>query len=346
MINFSSENYDHVHPSIMQALLEANQGFATSYGKDDDTSTAIEFLRREFGEKIEVHFTFNGTGANNFALGCLAQRHQSIFCSDIAHFYVDESTAPEAFIGCRLYSVNSEQGKINVDSLSQQVKRIGDLHHPQPGVVTLTQPTEYGTVYSIAELQAIKTFCSMHNLLLHVDGARFFNAAVSLKVSLKELSTQIGIDALTLGGTKIGMMFGEAVIFFGVSKPNHFWFMHKRSMQLASKNRFIAIQFAKLFENSLWMEIANYTNQLAKYFENQVKLIAGVQIVYPVQSNVVFLTLPKWLYLNLQVYTSFYYWDEQKEYARLVFSFSNTKQEVIEFIELLVNRLEYSPLEG
>jgi len=335
MINFSSENYDHVHPRIMQAILEANQGFSPSYGKDSDTAKTIEFLQHEFGENIQVHFTFNGTGANNFALGCLAQKHQSIFCSDVAHCYVDESTAPEAFIGCRLYPVESEQGKISVDSLSKHVKRSGDLHHPQPGVVTLTQPTEHGTVYSITELQAIKSFCKTHNLLLHIDGARFFNAAVSLGISLRELSTEIGIDALTLGGTKIGMMFGEAVIFFKPDQSNPFWFMHKRSMQLASKNRFIAIQFAKLFENNLWMEIANHTNQLANYFEEQVKSIDGIKIVYPVQSNVVFLKLPEWLYLNLQNHVSFYYWDEQKEYARLVFSFSNTQQEVTEFVDLL-----------
>jgi threonine aldolase len=340
MINFSSENYDRVHPSIMQAITAANQGFAPSYGNDPDTEVATKLLKREFGEHIQVHFTFNGTGANNFALGCLAQRHQSIFCSDVAHCYVDESTAPEAFIACRLYAVKSENGKISVDSLSQQLKRNGDIHHPQPGVVTLTQPTEYGTVYSVAELQSIRAFCSAHNLLLHIDGARFFNAAVNLGVSLREISTEIGIDALTLGGTKIGMMFGEAVIFFNPAQSNPFGFMHKRSMQLASKNRFIAVQFAKLLENWLWMEIAGHSNQLAKYFEQQVKLIAQVTVAFPVQSNVVFLKMPKWLYSNLRPHTSFYYWDEQKEYVRLVFSFGNTQNEVIEFTEFLSNMVE------
>jgi threonine aldolase len=346
MINFSSENYDRVHPSIMQAITQANQGFAPSYGKDTDTKTAIKLLKREFGERIQVHFTFNGTGANNFALGCLAQRHQSIFCSDIAHCYVDESTAPEAVTGCRLYPVESENGKITVDSLSQRVKRTGDLHHPQPGVVTLTQPTEHGTVYSVTELQSIKAFCKVHNLLLHIDGARFFNAAANPGVSLRALSTEIGIDALTLGGTKIGMMFGEAVIFFEPAQCNPFGFMHKRSMQLASKNRFIAVQFTRLFEHGLWMKIADHTNQLAKYFEQQVKPIAQVKVVFPVQSNVVFLKLPKWLYQKLQPHTSFYYWDDQKEYARFVFSFGNTRQEVIEFINLLTKMARQPALAG
>lgn len=331
-MNFSSENFDGVHPSVMQALAEVNIGFAPSYGNDPYTLEAIKLFKKEFGDQIEVYFTFNGTGANNFGLSCLAEKHSAIFCSSVAHLYVDETTAPETFIGCRLYPVDCENGKITVKALQKQFKRAGDVHHPQGKIVTLTQPTEYGTVYNINELKAIKSFCVENKLLLHVDGARFFNAVTALNVSLKTLSTDVGIDILTLGGTKIGMMFGEAVIFFNHSISNTFRFTHKRSMQLASKNRFMAAQFKSILTNKLWQKLSTYTNQLAIFFEAEMQMVELVKIAYPVQTNTVFLNMPKWLYIKMQAHAHFYYWDEKKEEARLVFSFSNTKEEIKDFV--------------
>ncbi|HWD88239.1 MAG TPA: aminotransferase class I/II-fold pyridoxal phosphate-dependent enzyme [Mucilaginibacter sp.] len=334
-INFASENYAGVQQNILQALADANTGAAPSYGNDAYTAEAIATIKEHFGDDIEVYFTFNGTGANNFGLGAATARFNSIYCSDVAHLYVDESTAPESFTGCRLYVVKSQSGKIAPEDLKSSIKRAGDIHHPQPGIVSLTQPTEYGTVYTTDELQEIKAICDDNKLLLHVDGARFFNAAVFLNSSLKEMTRETGIDILTLGGTKAGMMFGEAVIFFNKDASGSRKYHLKRSMQLASKNRFIATQFKAMLQNDLWKKLAVYTNRLAKEFEKQVADIPGIKIAHPVETNAVFLHMSPELHAKMQQHAYFYYWNDAKEEVRLVFSFDNTTEEITEFIELL-----------
>jgi threonine aldolase len=334
-INFASENYAGVQQDIMQALADVNTGSAPSYGNDGYTAEGVAAIKSHFGDHIEVFFTFNGTGANNFGLGAAAARYNSIYCSDVAHLYVDESTAPESFTGCRLYAIKSEAGKISPADLKAAVKRAGDIHHPQPGVVSLTQPTEYGTVYTIAELQAIKAICNDNNLLLHVDGARFFNAAVYLDASLKEMTRETGIDILTLGGTKAGMMYGEAVIFFNKDSSGSRKYHLKRSMQLASKNRFIAAQFSAMLNNDLWKKLAIQTNMLAKEFERQISGISGIRIAQPVETNAVFLNMSPELHAKMQQHAYFYYWNDLKGEVRLVFSFDNTTEEITEFVQLL-----------
>jgi threonine aldolase len=334
-INFASENFAGVQRDMMQALTDANVSHVPSYGKDHFTADAIDLLKETLGNNIEVYFTFNGTGANNFGLGCVAEKYHAIYCSDVAHLYVDESTAPESFVGCRIYPVNSQNGKIKPDDLRIAIKRKGDIHHPQPRVVSITQPTEYGTVYTIEELKAIKAACIENDMLLHVDGARFFNAAVYLGCTLKQMSADAGIDILTLGGTKAGMMFGEAVIFFHQNANSSYKFNLKRSMQLASKNRFIAAQFQAMLKNELWRSLAAYTNALAKTFEKQIAHISTVKVGYPVETNAVFLNISKPLYQKMQPYANFYYWSEQKNEARLIFSFDNTEKEIADFAALL-----------
>ena len=334
-INFASENYAGVQQDIVQALADVNTGSAPSYGNDSYTAEGIAAIKNHFGDDIEVFFTFNGTGANNFGLGAAAARYNSIYCSDVAHLYVDESTAPETFTGCRLYAIRSESGKIAPDDLTAAIKRTGDIHHPQPGIVSLTQPTEYGTVYTIAELQTIKIICNDNNLLLHVDGARFFNAAVHLDASLKEMTRETGIDILTLGGTKAGMMYGEAVIFFSKDSSGSRKYHLKRSMQLASKNRFIAAQFTAMLHNDLWKKLATHTNALAKEFEKQVSNIDGITVAQPVETNAVFLNMSPELHAKMQQHAYFYYWNDLKEEVRLVFSFDNTTEEITAFVKLL-----------
>lgn len=333
MINFASENYAGTQSAMMQALAEANIGHVPSYGNDRFTSEAIRLLKESFGNDIEVYFTFNGTGANNFGLGCVTEKYNSIFCSDVAHLYVDESTAPESFIGCRIYPVKSESGKIAPDELKLSIKRAGDIHHPQPKVVSITQPTEYGTVYTLEELAILKGICMENNMLLHADGARFFNAAVHLNASFKQMTEHI--DILTLGGTKAGMMFGESVIFLRENLNRSYRFNLKRSMQLASKNRFIAAQFTAMLRNNLWFKLAGYTNGLARRFEKEVAGTPGIKIAHTVQTNAVFLNMPKDLYLKMQSYANFYYWNEQKNEARLIFSFDNTEEEIVRFASLM-----------
>jgi threonine aldolase len=339
-INFSSENYAGVQEQIMEALTDANPGNVPSYGNDQLTGDTVILFQQIFGKEIEVYFTFNGTGANNFGLSCIVEKHHAIFCSDVAHLYVDESTAPESFTGCRLYPVKSLSGKIIVSELQRQIKRIGDVHHPQPKVVSLTQPTEYGTVYTIAELKAIKAVCQANNMLLHVDGARFFNAAAHLEASLSQISGEAGVDVLTLGGTKIGMMFGEAVLFFNPAAGNAFKFNLKRSMQLASKNRFIAIQFKALLKQALWHSIASYTNTLARLFEDQIRQIPSLKIAHPVETNAVFVNMPEMLHQKMQEIASFYFWNEEKSEARFIFSFNNTPEEIKLFAQKLKDHLK------
>ncbi|MBS1511554.1 MAG: aminotransferase class I/II-fold pyridoxal phosphate-dependent enzyme [Bacteroidetes bacterium] len=332
-INFSSENFTGAHPAIMQAVIAANEGNAPSYGNDVYTATAIAQLKKHFGDAIEVYFTFNGTGANNMALAAVTQPHQAIFCSDVAHLYMNESTAPETFTSCRLYGVQSLNGKINADALQRKINQCKGIHFPQPGVVSITQPTECGTVYSLNEIAAIKKICAANNLLLHVDGARFFTAAACLDVSLKD--SAFHIDALTLGGTKNGMLFGEAVIFFNSHQQDNHLFTLKRSMQLASKNRFIAAQFTALLEDGLWYDIARRCHTLALHFQQQLQLITGIAALYPVDANAVFIALPQKIQLILQQCCHFYVWDESNDLCRFMFSFNNTMEEIDEVMECL-----------
>lgn len=335
LIHFASENFAGVHPEIMRALEEANRGHARSYGKDPFTADTVSLFNRHFGDDIEVYFSFNGTGANNFGLGCVTDRHQSVFCSDTAHLYVDESTAPETFVGCRLYPLRSESGKISADELRRAVRRVGDIHHPQPGTVSITQPTEYGTVYSPEELCSLRAVCDEYGLLLHMDGSRFFNAAVRLGSSLMQASRGSGIDILTLGGTKAGMMFGEAVIFFGSRLRSAYPFHLKRSMQLASKHRFLSVQFRAMLENDLWRDIAVRTNELAGKLEKAISTVPQLKIAHPVETNAVFVHMSPSLYEKLQRHARFYYWNELKNEARFMLSFDNTEEEINRFSTLL-----------
>jgi len=334
-LNFSSENFAGVHPTLMHALQKANIGHVPSYGGDRFTSDAIAMFKQSFGDDIDVYFAFNGTGANNFGIGSLTERYQAVYCSDVAHLYVDEGTAPESFTGCRLYPIRSEDGKIIPAELLNSLQRIGDIHHPQPGIVSITQPTEYGTVYTLDEMRVIKGICQDHGLLLHVDGARLFNAAVSLNVPLKTITQDVGVDVLTIGGTKIGMMFGEAVVFFNRGNAGVHKFHLKRSMQLASKNRFIAAQFSALFHDDFWRQLATRPNDLAKRFENEIAGISWLKIAYPVQTNAMFANMPKENYLKLQEHINFYYWNERRQEARFMFSFDNTDAEVTALVKLI-----------
>lgn len=332
-INFSSENYAGVQPDIMNALASANKSSFPSYGNDPYTQEAASVFKSLFGEEIEVFFAFNGTGANNFGIGSVVERYHSIFCTDVAHLFVDESTAPETFIGARIYPVRSVNGKMSIEDLRSRLNRINDVHHPQPKVVSITQPTEYGTVYSLQEIRDIKEVCTHYSMVLHVDGARYFNAAFHLGGSLKEISADI--DILTLGGTKIGMMFGEAVIFFNPGKTPSYKYHLKRSMQLASKNRFMAVQFMAVLKEDLWKKIAAHANSLALSFSQEIASIPSIEVLYPVESNAVFVTMPAAVYKKMQEVATFYLWNEERNEYRFMFSFDTRQSDVIGFIDRL-----------
>jgi threonine aldolase len=333
-MNFSSENYDKTHPRILKALINSNNGFVASYGNDEYTFKAIEEFKESFGTKdMEVFFCFNGTGANNFAISSVAERHSAVACSDVSHIYTAESTAPEAFTGCRLYPIKTLNGKIIIEDFLLKIRAKKDVHLPPISVLTITQPTEYGTVYDLKELKIIAKHCRENNILLHVDGARLFNALVALNCSLADFIKISGADVLTLGGTKSGLMFGEAVLFFKSKRFKNLHYNHKRSLQLASKNRFIAAQFTELLKDGLWRKIATHTNGLAKYFEQELIKTDNTKPAYPVETNMVFMKMKQKQFDKLNSSMNFYSWDYQQEEVRFAFSFSNTRKDVEGFFK-------------
>ncbi len=333
-ISFASENYAGVHPSVMQALINANHGYERSYGKDSYTEKATMRFKEHFGEQVEVLYTYNGTGANVFAASTMLNRFEAMMCADVAHVYEAESTAFEALTGCRLIPVPSENGKITPNSMLSYLKRQGDMQHPQIKAFTITQPTEFGTVYSLDELDNLSAFAREHNLLFHIDGARLFNAAVALDCDLKE-STR-GADVITVGGTKSGMMFGEAVVFIHPDVIPHKIFLLKRSMQIASKARFISCQFEAMLSDYLWKQIATRTNELAKKLQQAISSIPGVIITRPVETNAVFAIIPSTLLEATQNSVPFYVWNDATNESRFICSFDTSEND----IDFLINAMQ------
>src|SRR6202167_2780008 len=273
---FASDNNAGVHPEMLEAIARANQGHVVAYGEDPYTRSAIKKFEEHFGSDIAVFFTFNGTGANVLGLQSLTHSFQSVLCSAYAHIYVDECGAPEKHTGCKLIPLPQQDGKISLDSVRNAYHGIGDQHHSQPRVISITQATEMGTVYQPEEIQALSHFAHERGMFLHVDGARIANAAVSLGQTLRQATRDLGVDVLSFGGTKNGIMGGEAVIFFnrasGNPKPSaDFLYLRKQGMQLASKMRFIAAQFEALLTNGLWQRSAEHANRMARVLQGEVR---------------------------------------------------------------------------
>lgn len=249
---FASDNNAGVHPEIIKAIQNVNEGHTIAYGDDPYTEEATKVIKDIFGEKAEVFFVFIGTAANVLSLDAITQPYHSVICSETAHIHVDECGAPEKFTGCKLLSVETEDGKLNVDGIKKHMHGFGFEHHSQPGVISITQSSEMGTAYSVEEIRKISDYAHQNGLLLHMDGARISNAAVSLNKSFKEFTADAGVDVLSFGGTKNGMMYGEAVIFFDKVLAQDFKYRRKQGMQLASKMRFISTQFLAFLSNDLW----------------------------------------------------------------------------------------------
>jgi threonine aldolase len=329
---FASDNYAGVHPEIMEALLKANIGHQGSYGADTFTQEAISRFKQFFGESVEVFFAYNGTGANVLGLSAITNSFNSIICSDGAHINVDESTAPEKFLGCKLLTIPSKDGKIYPDQVESKIIRVGDQHHPQIKAISISQSTEYGTVYSIDELKALSAIAKKHNLILHMDGSRIANAAVSLNSSFKEFTIDAGIDVLSFGGTKNGLMFGEAVVFFNASLARNFPFIRKQGMQLHSKMRFISAQFVGLFTNDLWKRNASHANQMAKLLEVGLRKFHQIRITQSVDANGIFAIFPASVIPQIQEAGFFYVWNEKLSEVRLMCSWDTTPADVEGFL--------------
>ncbi len=336
---FASDNNAGVHPDILSAFAKVNDGHVIAYGDDPYTGKAIAELREIFGQEIEAYFVFIGTAANVLGLSTVTQSYNAVICPDTAHINVDECGAPEKFSGCKLLTCNTPDGKLSVDMIKSHMHGIGFEHHVQPRVVSITQATELGTIYTIDEIREIASYTHEQGMLLHMDGARISNAAVSLNCGLYEMTGGAGVDVLSFGGTKNGMMYGEAIIFFNSSLCEDFKYRRKQGMQLASKMRYIAAQFSAFLENDLWKENARHANLMAQKLYAAVKAIPGVEITRPVESNAVFAKIPPDIIPALQKEFFFYVWDEDLSEVRWMCSFDTSEEDIESFDSLLRSML-------
>jgi threonine aldolase len=338
--SFASDNNAGVHPEILEALARANQGHVVAYGADPFTLSAIAKFEEHFGADIDVFFTFNGTGANVLGLQALTRPYHAILCSDYAHIYCDECGAPEKLTGCKLVPLPHQEGKVTLDAVRHAYHGIGDQHHTQPRVIAITQTTEMGTVYQPEEIRALAGFAHEREMFFHMDGARIANAAVALGQTLRQATRDLGVDVLSFGGTKNGIMGGEAVVFFNRAVSSDFRFLRKQGMQLASKMRFIAAQFEALLTNDLWRRSAEHANRMARLLEAEVRKIPQVRIAWPVESNGVFAQVPQPAIQRIKEQYFFYPWIEEQNIVRWMCSFDTTEEDVKEFAKVVAEAVK------
>lgn len=332
---FGSDNHSGVHPRIMDAMIRVNDGHMPAYDTDPLSRQAHALMKDLFGRHAETHFVFNGTAANVLALSTIVRSHHSILASQHAHIVVDECGAPEKHLGCKLIAVPSVDAKLTPDMLKPYLVRRGDQHVSQVRAISITQPTELGTLYSRDEIKALAEFARREGLFLHVDGARLVNAAAALDVTLKELTADLGVDVLSLGGTKNGLLFGEAVIFLKPGLSEDFKFVRKQFMQLASKTRFIAAQFLEFLGTDLWKTNARHANRMARILSDALSEIPELKVTQKTQANSVFVTIPKPFISRLRDEAFFYVWDEATFECRLMTSWDTSETDIERFLALL-----------
>lgn len=332
---FASDNWAGVHPEVLEAMAAANFGHVPSYGDDPYTHHAVALIADEVGGDAEVFLVFSGTAANVLCLQSMVRSHQAVICAETAHVYTSECGAAEKHIGCKLLPVPSPNGKITVQGIREHLHDIGNEHHVQPRAISITQATEYGTVYTPQEIRVISDFAHANSLLLHMDGARIFNAAVHLNVPLRAITVDAGLDALSFGGTKNGLIAGEAVVFFRRILADDFEFRRMQGMQLSSKMRFIAAQFSALLTNGLWKRSAEHANKMAQLLASELAGMSGVALTQAVEANEVFVTLPREIIPKLQERWPFHIWNEATSEARLITSFDTEESDVTDFAALV-----------
>lgn len=331
--SFASDNNAGVHPEVLKALSAVNQGHTVGYGDDPYTDSAVRQFQRHFGKDVGVFFVFNGTAANCLGLKALTKSYDAVICAEGAHINVDECGAPEKFTGCKLIPIPAKEGKLTVDSVSAAYHGIGDQHHVQPRVISITQATEVGTVYKTDEIRKLAAFAHERGMFLHVDGARIANAVAALKLNLRECTGELGVDVLSFGATKNGGMGAEAVVFFNPKLAADFKFYRKQGMQLASKMRFLSAQFEALFKNHLWLQNARHSNRMAQLLKRELSKIPQVKISYTVEANGVFAQIPRRAISKIQKRYFFYVWDEAQSVVRWMCSWDTTEADVKDFAE-------------
>ncbi|OON71779.1 threonine aldolase family protein [Streptomyces tsukubensis] len=332
---FASDNYAGAHPEVLAALALANGGHQVAYGGDDYTGHLQHLVREHFGPKAEVYPVFNGTGANVVSLQAVTDRWGAVICAASAHINVDEGGAPERVGSLKLLTVDTPDGKLTPELIDRQAFGWEDEHRAMPQVVSVTQSTELGTLYTPDEIRAICDHAHERGMRVHLDGARIANAAAALDLPVRAFTTDAGVDILSFGGTKNGMLFGEAVIVLDPSGVRHMKHVRKLSMQLSSKMRFVSAQLEALLAGDLWLRSARHSNAMARRLADGVRTVDGVEILYPVQANGVFAKLPNDVSERLQKRYRFYFWDEAAGEVRWMCSFDTTEGDVDGFLAAL-----------
>lgn len=338
--SFASDNNAPIAPEILDAIVAANEGDAIGYGRDRWTERAVSRFREHFGAATDVFFTFNGTGANVVALSCLIKPWEAVVCPASAHLQVDECAAFERFTGCKVIPIPTSDGKLRPSDIDPYLHVGHDEHHPQPRIVSVSQSTEYGDVYEPDEMRELCEYLHGRGLFVHVDGARIANAAAALKSTPRALTVDLGIDVLTLGGTKNGLMFGEAICFFDPTLPaGAAPFARKQGMQLASKMRYVSAQLDALLTEDRWLLYAEHSNAMTARLHERVRAIPGIRITRPVRCNAIFATMDRAAIRRAQEEFFFYCFDEALPEVRWMTHWATQPQDVDAFADCLERAL-------
>ena len=336
---FGSDNHSGISPEIMEAIASANVDHALAYGDDEYCEKAVQLLRQEFGAQSNVYFVFNGTGANVLNIDAMCRSHHAVVCAETAHINVDECGAPQRIVGCRLLTVPTPDGKLTPELVKTQLHGFGFEHHSQPRAISITQPTELGTLYTLDEIRDLADLAHSHDMYLHMDGARLANAAVALGCTFRQMTTDLGVDCLSFGGTKNGMMIGESAIILNPALDVELKYRRKQMAQLSSKMRFMAAQFEAYLSTGVWRRNAEHSNRMAQMLCQSLREVPQAKVVYPVQANSVFVQLPNKVWNALLDDYFFYLWDEATDVVRWMCSFDTTEEDIHNLVQALKKRL-------
>lgn len=335
---FGSDNHSGISPEILKAIADANVDHALAYGDDEWCARTEALFREHFGPQAKVYFVFNGTGANVLNIDAMCRSHEAVVCAETAHINVDECGAPQRVVGCRLLTVDTPDGKLTPELVKTRLHGFGFEHHSQPRAISITQSTELGTLYSLDEIRALADLAHSYNMYLHMDGARLANAAVALGCTFKEMTTDLGVDCLSFGGTKNGMLMGESVVLLNPALDVDMKYRRKQMTQLCSKMRFVAAQFEAYLSTGLWRRNAEHSNRMARLLFSELQPLTAthpLKVMYPVQVNSVFVQLPADVWHALQQEYFFYDWDEAANVVRWMCSFDTTEDDIHNFLSAL-----------
>ncbi|HJM96984.1 MAG TPA: low specificity L-threonine aldolase [Acidimicrobiales bacterium] len=332
LTSFASDNTSGIVPEVIQALVDANEGSAIGYGDDPITTKLREEMNALFGREVTTLLAWGGTGANIVGLQAMINSWEAIICTSSSHINVDECGAPERFLGAKLIDLESSDAKIEPVSLAKELEILGVVHHAQPGAISITQSTEYGTLYTVEELKEVIGIAKQAGLRVHMDGARIANATAALGVPIADFTCDLGVDILSFGGTKNGMAYGEAIVVFNPELAEAAEFIQKQSAQLPSKMRYIAAQFSAMFKDNLWLKHASHANEMAQLLAEGISGIRDVEITQSTEVNAVFAKLPKEAIATLQEWSYFYDWEKENE-VRWMTSYVTTPKDVERLVE-------------